>query len=309
MYTLPQETTALKPYDHKRVTDAITAAIVANDGSVVPLAMDDGYPIPHCYIVTPKCKSVPIFHVPLRIETSASQTRSNSEIDLCVDMRSNMRETRTGVQVTNLAEHEFSAGMMRIVKLWVDGEFGVINNFCQEPLMRLWVRWLATALVTRLNILETVQPNVNIIVAWYYYCLSNPTEDKIPSAKLPRIAQLIAKTTFTNPTLVTDIITKLPHVTNLDGLITLLKEHSGTDRFDNLTPGFLFTLTQYSWFGSSAIQFVSASLECPALFVAMVWGAGRFDAYRKTPIGKLVKDLKTQEAQTVQHTVDKLLED
>lgn len=308
MYILPQETTALSPYDHKKVTDAITVALSAKDGSVIPLTLEDGYTVNHCYIVTPKSKNIPVFHVPLRIATSVTGVgKMDSSEDLCVDMRSHMRETRIGVTISNTTEFGFNATMMQMVELWTRGEFKVINNFCHEPLMRIWVRWLGTALITRLNILETHQPTVNIITAWYFYCLTTPEETNIPSVKLTRIATMIAKTTFANPTNVVDVITKLPHITKLDEYIDLLKEYSGTDRFNSLTPGFIFTLLQYSWYGSSAIQLVSAALECPPIFVTMCWGSVRYDAYRRTPIGKTMKDLKTVESQVILQTIEKLL--
>lgn len=308
MYILPQETTALAPYEHNKVTDAITVALSAKDGAIAPLMLEDGYPVPNCYIVTPKCKNVPVFHVPLRVATSVTQLgKVDSTDDFCVDMRAHMRETRTGVTISNPTEYGFNADMVQLLSLWSRGEFRIINNFCQEPLMRCWVRWLGTALITRLNILETSQPNVNIITAWYFYCLLTPDEDTIPAHKFTRIATVIGKATYANPTNIVELISKLPHITRIEQYIEVLKEHAGTDRVNNLTPGFIFSLLQYSWYGSSAIQVVSAALECPPLFVAMCWGSLRYDAYRRTPIGKTMKDMKTADNQVVMQTIEKLL--
>lgn len=300
MYKLPQETTALQHFLTNKIDQELGLAYSRRDGEVIQLTNEEGKEIVGCCMVTPKNKTIPVFHVPMLFNYQ-------SESMLCVDMRAHMREARLGVNITNPTEYGFNVGLTKLTDLWRKGELKVVFNFCQEQLMRIWVRWIGTALITRLSIDETIQPAVNIITAWYFYCLCNPEETSIPEYKLTRITHLLSKTTFANSNTVVDIVTKLPFIDTLGGFIEALKEHSGTERFNSLTEGFIYSMLQYTWYGSAAVHITSSATECPPVFIAMCWASVRYSAFGKSPIGKTMRDLKSQESQLLMQTVEKSL--
>lgn len=310
MFKLPQETTALKDYNHKRTAETIHAEMVSNKGGVVPLNFPevDGDPIEGCYYVTPVAKTVPPFNIPISFTLdSKSASQSTEVVPLCMDFRGLMREGRLGSVVSNEFQYKFNASMLKLTKLWVEGEFSTIINFNQEALLRLFTRWVGTALIAKLNIPEENQPLVNILTAWYFYCLCYPTEETIPAHKLPRLTTLIARATFVNPTLVGEVIEQLPFVTDINGYIELLKNFSQTSRFEQVTPGFIFALVVYSWYGPASAELSTVALESPPIFLSLVYGSIRFDNYRGTQLGQLTKHLKTQEKATLQTTVEQAL--
>lgn len=308
MYDFPTKTTALKPFNTDKTTEALNQAFVKQRDNEFIEPLVHGTAKSGCYVLKPTNTEVPMFTLPHGFTATLGKTTQESRQDLCIDIRPFTRtDARGTLIVSNRTEYNFHCDVAVLTRLWLDGSFYVVTNNSLEVLLKCFARWIGTALNQRMNTEDTVQSNVLIITAFYQYCILHPDLEVISEEKLIRLSMLISKATFANINTVKDLLPRLPIMRNIDDFVGAIKEHSGTQRFEKLTPGFIYTMVQYTWYGSSNTVITSASLEYPPLFTAMVFNALFQDGYRKTMIGKVAKDLPRQETDHFIKTVEALI--
>lgn len=305
MITHPSETTALAPFQLTKIRGSLTSLFLKQS--------DNEYirPTPHgrvssdygVYELLPSDRTTELFHLPITFSTSVSDKDNH---DIIVDVRPFSRmNTRGETIINNLPEYRFNMDTALLTRRWIDDDL----YLPEELLLKCWVRWLGTGLIVKLNIEPTVQVHVNIITAYYLYCMLNRQDSPIDNPGLLRkVAGMLAKVTQTTTITVYDLIEQIQvPVNNLGSYITTLQEHTGSERFNSLTPGFLFAMVQYGWYGSAVIKTCSAALEYPPIFVAMVYNAISQDSYNKTAIGRIVKDLPRADVDYFSKAVDTIL--
>ena len=305
MINHPSETTALAPFQLDKIRDNLTRIFLTQTDAeyIRPTThgkVDSDYGV---YELLPSERLTDAFHLPITFATSVSDKDNR---DIIVDIRPFARITPRGdTVINNIIEYRFNMDVALLTRKWMDDDLFVP----EELLLKCWVRWLGTGLITKLNIEPTMQANVNIITAYYLYCMINRQDSAIDSPGLLRkVSGLIAKVTQTSTLTVYDLLEQMAiPVNNLGSYIQALSEHSGSVRFESLTPGFMFTLVQYGWYGASVIKTCSAALEYPPIFIAMVYNAIVQDGYNKTAIGRIVKDLPRADVDYFSKTVSAIL--
>lgn len=305
MITHPSETTALAPFQLTKIRDNLTSLFLKQKDNefIRPTShgnVNSNYGV---YELLPSDRSTELFHLPITFSTSVL---AKEEKDIIVDIRPFSRLNNLGQTViNNHAEYRFNMDVALLTRKWIDDDL----YLPEELLLKCWVRWLGTGLIVKLNIEPTIQVNVNIITAYFFYCMLNRQDSPIDNpSQLRKVAGLIAKATQTTTITVYDLIEQISvPVNNLGGYLEALRANTGSERFDSLTPGFLFTMVQYGWYGSAVIKTCGAALEYPPVFVAMVYNAISQDAYRKTAIGRILKDLPKADIDYFDKTVEVII--
>lgn len=305
MINHPSETTALAPFQLNKIRENLTRIYLTQDEDqyiretpVVSVSSD--YKV---YELLPSDRSVELFHLPVTFATSIADKDNK---DIIVDIRPFSRVSSQGTTViNNLVEYRFNMDVALLTRKWMDDEL----YLPEELLMKCWVRWLGTSLISKLNIEPTLQPGVNIITAYYLYCMLNRQDSPIDNpSQLRKVAGMISKVTQTTTITVYDLLSiiEVP-INNLGSYILALQQHTGSTRFENVSPGFMFTLVQYGWHGAAVIKTCSAALEYPPIFVAMVYNSIVQDGYNKTSLGRIVKDLQKADVEYFSKTISTVL--
>lgn len=306
MYFLPNETKALSPFDTKEIIEQVERAFTVQSGqdTVRPL-MEGGGARDGIWQLTPKNTTISLFTLPYRF---SPVVKNNDRVNLVYDIRPFTRLDNLGqVIVNNPIEYKFHTTVALLTRLWVDDEFHTVANNVQEYLIKAYTRWIGVAINQKLLINETTQPNVLIITAYYVYCQLHPKDSNIDSSKFSRVAAIIARAAMTNVTTTEEILEQLPRLETIDDYIKALQDHAGTDRFAKLTPGFIFTLVQFAWYGSSVAVICSVAIEYPPVFVAMVYNALNNGGYQKTPVGRILREMNLQDGQHFTKIIDTLI--
>lgn len=296
MYDYPTSTTVMAPFNHEKIAVELTKAfntLDSNAPDLIPTGHGSEDLRAGIYELLPSNKSIPIFSLPTPFSLTVQS--SDEPQAICVDVRGVTRMTPAGtVTITNPTDYAFLMDLALLTNHWNQEKFlSPIASTNKTILTKLFTRWLGGSLVTRLNIEPSLQVQVNIIVAYYWLCLNNGGEDfRDDTSKLRLTARTISDAIGAQSNYVTELLEKLEVMTTIDELINQLREHSGSSRFDSLTAGFIFTLIQYSWYGANPIQVCSTALEFPPIFIGMVYHAATKDGYSKTPIGRLLKDIR-----------------
>ena len=305
MINHPSDTTALAPFQLDKIRENLTRLyLTQTDNNIIrPTSagkVDSDYGV---YELLPTDRTTELFHLPITFATSTSDKDNR---DIIVDIRPFARVTPHGETViNNIVEYRFNMDVALLTRKWIDDDLFVP----EELLLKCWVRWLGTGLITKLNIEPTVQANVNIITAYYLYCMLNRQDSPIDSPGLLRkVAGMIAKTTQTTTLTVYDLLEQIDvPVNNLGSYIETLRKFTGSSRFDSLSPGFMFTLVQYGWYGAAVIKTCSAALEYPPIFIAMVYNSIIQDGYNKTSLGRIVKDMQKPDVEYFSKTIATIL--
>lgn len=305
MINHPSETSALAPFQLNTIRENLTRIYLTQEKDQyirqTPIGHNDGdYKV---YELLPSDRSVELFHLPVTFATSIADKDNK---DIIVDIRPFSRTTPQGdTVINNLVEYRFNMDVALLTRKWMDDEL----HLPEDLLIKCWVRWLGTSLIAKLNIEPTLQPNVNIISAYYLYCMLNRQDSPIDNPnQLRKVAGMIAKATQTTTITVYDLLSVIEvPVNNLGSYITTLQNYSGSSRFENLSPGFMFTLVQYGWYGAAVIKTCSAALEYPPIFVAMVYNAIVQDGYNKTSLGRIVKDMQRADVEYFSKTISTVL--
>lgn len=312
MILLPADTTALKASvnTHTIQTELQREFINQQEYEVIRLLRRESSANSHLWELLPTSTKCPLFTLPVEFTPKLKFGMANQEgiKDLCIDVRPFARvDNRGNTIINNIVEYNFHNDVAMLTRHWVDSSFYPINNNCIDLILKVWVRWMGQVINSRLNIQDTVQPQVNIILAYYMYQMVQPEELVTDEINLPKISRTLSKATYTSPMHVQETIENMEPMKNLGDLIERLKTHSGTDRFTKLTPGFLFSLVQYGWYGASAPVITSVSLEYPPVFVAMIFNSLWQDGYKKTPLGKIVRDLDRHSTDHLVKTIEGMI--
>lgn len=304
MIILPTDTTALSPYNHDKVVEELNKVLAtqSNNEMIEPVVQNS---IPGIYRLTPHNTSVPLFDLPREIKPLGVKDNSRH---LCFDARPYCRvDSMRNVVVNNVPEYEFNLTIAMLTQFWLGNEKHVLVNNCQELLLKIWTRWIGTTLNQKLLIDEMLQPTVNGITAYYLYCLLTPDEEIIDPVKFHRIVNIVAKASFNNLTNTEELLKVLPRLRNINDYIEALKNHTGTDRFAKITPGFLFSMLQFSWYGGNAVTITSVALEYPPVFIAMLYVAISLGGYTRTPLGKMIREAQSVDTNHYVKVVDSVL--
>lgn len=283
------QTTALSVFDVKKIQENIEKVFMTQrDEEEIRLLKtfeDSDYKV---YELLPTNTTVELFSLPMVFRTNPTQ---KEPLDIIIDVRPFTRQNKQQeVVINNLSEYKFAVNTAMITRKWMDDDF---VNVDEEFLLKVWSRWIGTALISKLNIEQTMQPPVIIITAYYLYCMLNQIDTPISNPiDLKRTAGVISRATFTQQITVTELLEQLDYpVNNIGTYIQALKEYTGSIRFDKITPGFIYALIQFGWYGNGVTRICGAAVEFPPVFVAMVYSAIVQDGYNKTAIGRIIKDL------------------
>lgn len=300
MYLYPTTTTVMAPFNHGKIADALTAthtSMDVNDPEIIPTEHGPESLKAEIYELLPNNKSVPVFSLPVPFKTkeqNLSKINDKDTMSLCVDVRGVTRVTPSGdIVITNPTDYAFMMDCALLTQHWVKEDMvSSIASNNKTLLTKLFTRWLGGSLLVRLNIEQSIQVRVNVIVAYYWLCLNNNGKDaREDTSKLRLVARGISDAVGAQSNAVIDMLEDIEPMSSVNDLIDCLRTHSGSTRFDTVTPGFIFSLVQYSWYGANPIQICSTALEYPPLFIAMVYHAATKDGYGKTSIGRLLKDI------------------
>lgn len=305
MINYPSQTLALQPFLLEKINRDITDTYVTrkNRGDIVKSGYVDRHGDYDIYELTPINTSVDTFVLPIAYDPM-DENKDKDASDIIVDVRPFTRLDRMqNVVVNNYPEYYFNMDTAVLTRRWQDAELHVP----QKLLLKVWAQWLGTNLITKLNIEPTLQPTVNIITAFYLYCMLNGIEGSINPSELRRMSVNIGYATYATNQTVLDVIDLLDEpITSLPGYIFALRK-SGSNRFDKLTPGFIFSIVQFGWYGQSVARITGAALEFPPVFIAMVYSAIYQDAYNKTAIGRIIKNSNKSDVTELDKRLKKII--
>lgn len=298
MFQYPTITTIMAPFPHGAIAIELTRIYNTQDANQPELIQTkrgaEGLR-DNIYELTPLNTTAPIFTLPVPFHTSVKSS-PGEPLQLCVDIRGVSRMNASGeVMITNPTDYAFIMDLALLTQHWVNEKMSSpIIKSNKSLLTKLFTRWLGGALITKLNIEPNLQPRVNVIIAYYWLCMTSVADDSndpVHRDNLPSLATTISDATGSKQPAVFEIIRELEQMKELDDLIEQLKQHSGSSRFDNLSAGFIFTLVQFSWYGSNPIELCCTALEYPPIFMGMIYHAATKDGFNKTTIGRLLKDM------------------
>lgn len=299
MYEYPSSTSIMAPVQHGKITIELTKTLTTQspqEPDIVKTTSGADTLKEHIYELHPTNKTIPIFALPLPFHTNVSH-KTGDKLGLCVDVRGVSRVTPSGdVIINNPTDYRFLMDLALLTEHWVQEEQSspIIKNN-KVLLCKLFVRWIGGMIISRLNIEPELQPKVNAIVAYYWLCMSGSVhsdDDMSNDSVVQPLARVISDATGGLTLDIMETIRTLEYMSKIDDLINGLKQRSGSLRFDDMTAGFLFTLVQYSWYGSNPAILCATALEFPPFFLVMIYHAATKDGFSKTQIGRLLKDMQ-----------------
>lgn len=202
------------------------------------------------------------------------------------------RNTREAV-ITNQMSADFFLRMGRLTALWV-GDEAVREDFMRsgDIAASVYIRWISTAIVSKLGLDLEVAREVQIIVGAFYAHHFYPVDEVTSDKGKEKVVRLVHRWTKHPLDLVTSTIEQLPYMSHLEDLVEGLRNHfQNNTRIGQINAGFIVMSLGHSWFGYGAREISAVALEYPPVFLALVEAACNTKVWKRTHLGQIVDKL------------------
>ena len=211
---------------------------------------------------------------------------------LVTDVRLYLRKDIAGTPITggveefvkNFTEFNFVKSRAILNLAWVTGGAGEIKNSLQFA-GTVYAAWLS-GLIARAYALDFQDQLVLSIIASAFYQLLFTENTELNEDDKQRLAVHTIKATNAPSKLIFDVFDKLTPMSNLEDLCTNVTNILQNVRLEKFNTAMLLTLTKYSWYGNSAKEIISVSLEHPPTWNALVYTVLSERTYKNSIIYK-----------------------
>lgn len=243
------------------------------------------------YMVTPGNAAIPLFAHPLVTEDLYKNTV------IFGDARNFMRLGMDKKPVIH-ANMEYSL-LKRRVSLqaaWLDKtHFINLLNLGSFPI-KIYTRWLTDIITLRLALSPDIQDRVSAITALFYLCLFMPEAvdrvnkgDELTENEIGRMSAMISRSCQLNIDVVIDVLKTVGLMCGLDDYVLALKQHTGSQRFEDFNLPYLFTIVGGTWFGANGRETAWVAIEHPPTWLAILYTAVYEKGFKNAFISKIAQ--------------------
>lgn len=146
---------------------------------------------------------------------------------------------------------------------------------------KAWSESLTHRFISRAGLDITEASTLKCLLAYYVVCLSEQ-----PNTDLVFVGENVIRSIYgMEKDFILGVIEHVPHLQNLVGLITAIHANPILYKLKGLDLKDLTSLVNSLTFSALGKTVVGAAAEAPCLLMAFVYGAARFKALAKTPLG------------------------
>ena len=205
---------------------------------------------------------------------------------LCTDLRLFVRKGTSPDDVTtgirNLTEYNFAKSRAVLNLIWMAGGVGQVKNNLQFA-GAVFAAWLSQTIGKAFALDFKDQTVVSIITSIYYQGLFSNATEWTEDDKLKMASHTINATKAPSDLVFSTLDQLTPMATLHDYCLALVKVLENV-RLKNFNVAFLLSIISNSWYGTSAKEIISVSLEHPPTWCAMVYTALSQRTYRNSAI-------------------------
>lgn len=201
------------------------------------------------------------------------------------------------VTIRNKDEFDFHSLRARLTHYGLTNHFADLAAVGNFP-MQVFVTWLSETITRRFAIDPMAQQKTQSIIAIYYISLFKDAHElvKLSDSSIARYTQLISRLFRLNADVVLALFRELPPLTTVHDLISALKKYGGSDRYEQLNIGILYTIVGSAWWGAQSKEILAVALEHPPTWIALVATVLTATNYRKTDLALKAERVNKQEA-------------
>jgi hypothetical protein len=262
MFIEPYDTSVLKKYPVKALTEQLETSFIQGDLRAVELHSRDGEnALDALYEVPPGVEKVEPMEAPKLIETRHGQK-------VVIDSRATKKFDRDGVlYVSAPSDFNFAKREAILTYLWAQG--AVAFSQLGELPIRVYARWVSEGIVRRLGLDPMDQLRVSVLAAYFYLCGFSP--EPLSEGQQIGVSNLISRAVGLPVNHVLPVVQTAGHITDLKDFVEKLKMAEGASpRLEQLNVALIYTLLNGSWFGARKGLIVATALEYPPTFLAML---------------------------------------
>lgn len=307
MFVSPYDTTAGRMVNIKSTHDQLLQYYITHGITEQLMALPHNDGVDKILLFKSGTSGIPYWTHPLELVTSQG-------VMTVVDVRGFTRVTREGhVEVTSQLDYDLAVLRAHLQKMWAQEAASQILGFGNIQ-VQIFSRWMTEGLMYAYNIDQDTQTKVTMIAGVFFLCQFEKidSEGVIPKEFIHRWSIIIGKAISMNVGAVYDLIADLPPMNTLSDFITVTKEHTGSISLEEMTIKAVFEVLGKSWFGYQAVQLVTAAIEYPPIFAALIYTAIQERGYRNARLSTTVKrydsrgTLGTEFVKSLNHAVDHL---
>lgn len=251
-----------------------------------------------CRIIKPGLGELPTFAHPVMVDESWDKTQINKDYNWTVytDVRNFTRlNASKEMVVSSETDYNFAVTRAHLQFVWIktSDSFNDILSLGAYP-MAMYSRVISALLVRRFGLSPDIQMRINVILAYFYLCMFKEVKGDEPTLLDDRgvleLSRMITQGTYIPAVDIIPIITPIPVMRNIKDLVTVLKQHANTIRFDNLNEPILLELIATVWAGSNYREIAQVSLEHPPTWVAMIYTVLNQRGFANSYLAKTCKE-------------------
>lgn len=228
------------------------------------------------------CKIPPFSH-PIEFTTADNRNYIALDIRAVCGLRQSVSEAFV---VRNRAEYSLLIRRAVLQKAWEAGSYDDLRNI--SPLTAaVFARWIPGSISRQFGIDPSVELDLSIITAWYFFCLFDG-DTYIDAQQRNRMIAQVSRAVTTSVERCETVLKEIPHLGTVKEYCNYVKGCGLSTRLERFEPAVLMQLVSGSWFGNQARETVAVALEHPPTFIALLYSAITDRSYLKTKLSELV---------------------
>jgi hypothetical protein len=248
-------------------------------------------------IVSPHAAKVPVFNIPVTRHELGDRKAANSDA-VFIDGRSFMKKdlNQAGGQiVNNQTQYDFSIRMAELTAYWVQHEATRLDLMRTSDMpASVFIAWISGAASRNLSLDEATAQVLQILTGIYYAHLYHDEAEATSPRGKGTITKLVQRWTRAPVATVATMVESCSYMGSLPDYIEVVKQVFAQNTRVSLLNNALIVMTlNKSWMGFGSEDVIAASLEYPAIFLALVEAASNSKVFRRSSLGRLVERFDT----------------
>jgi len=226
---------------------------------------------------------IPPFAHPIEFEAVGGKTYTAIDVRPFATMRKSVEDPH---MIRNRGEYSLAASRALLQQAWLAKAYDDIRNISTMS-GAIFARWLPESIARQFGLDPSVQLDLSIITAYYYFCLYEPS----PVAAVHERSRFITQTARavnTNYDRVEQLLTDVPHIATLRDYCDMVKGKGLSVRLERFEPAIVMQLVAGSWYGNQSREVVGVALEYPPTFMSLVHAAITDRGYFKTRLAEMI---------------------
>lgn len=229
---------------------------------------------------------------------------------LVIDTRPMMRVAESGeleVSNANAVAYQFLLNRAYLNKVWLNEAKGYVLGV-SDHVIKTYARWISESVSKRFGLHAQDQAVIEVLAALFYLRLFKVESGPLAEEDKQELASKLARSLKTPTAFLKQILDRFSgSLDSVEDLVKAIQFQTESVRLKDFSVAILITMISRTWFGHQAAELLTAALEHPPTWVAVLYASLNERLYRNAGITKIAETTFKQDKKTFLLNVENLV--